>query len=72
MDKTSLDRFHYHEALDRLSLFRGMFEDYIQNHPVVSLHYNVSQLSVEVQHALRKLESALCEVEGRFYEQTEE
>lgn len=30
-----LDQFHYHEAVDRIYLFRAMLEDYVMTHPAI-------------------------------------
>jgi hypothetical protein len=31
-----LDKYHWHEVIDRTDLMRSMFEDFIMSHPVIT------------------------------------
>jgi hypothetical protein len=31
-----LDKFHYHEILDRISIIQSQIDDFVGNHPVVT------------------------------------
>lgn len=37
-DETALDRFHYHEALDRAYMIGNMLSEYLLEHPVITKH----------------------------------
>ena len=52
---SKLDRFHYHEALDRLSLVNSIVDEHIFQHPVVK---SFSKLKAEVEVASTALFTA--------------
>jgi len=47
-----LDRFHYHEALDRAFLVGNVVDEYLSEHPVVQKHKNLKK---RVEKATRLL-----------------
>lgn len=49
---SKLDRFHYHEAMDRLSVVNNLIDDAIIQHPIIK---SFSRLSVEVDSAATSL-----------------
>lgn len=42
--KPELDKFHYHEMLDRLHVVMSMADDHLQQHPVAKIESEVGQL----------------------------
>lgn len=42
--KPELDKFHYHEMLDRLHVIMSMADDHLQQHPVAKIESEVGQL----------------------------
>jgi hypothetical protein len=52
---SKLDRFHYHEALDRLSMVNSIVDEHIMQHPVVE---SFSKLKAEVEIASTALFTA--------------
>jgi hypothetical protein len=55
MSKTLLDKYHYHEMLDRLSMVADMVETYCGNHPVAESDIRIRSL---VDKALEDLYDA--------------
>jgi len=53
--KSKLDPFHYHEAMDRLSLVMNIMDDAVIQHPVVKSY---SRLKAEVESATDSLFAA--------------
>ena len=49
---TGLDRFHYHEALDRAFLVGNIVYEYLEEHPVIMKH---KELKKRVEKATRLL-----------------
>lgn len=48
---SDLDKFSYHEALDRLALFAGIVESEVFNHEVVQRHGEIRmRVSLAVDH----------------------
>jgi hypothetical protein len=41
---TGLDRFHYHEALDRSDIVANQIEDLLVEHPVIMKHKKLRRL----------------------------
>jgi hypothetical protein len=41
--KELLDEFHYHEAIDRLSIVMSMCDMYLLQHPAIKIESNVKQ-----------------------------
>ena len=35
MEKEKLDKFHYHEFIDRCSVIQDIIETHLRNHPIV-------------------------------------
>jgi len=50
-----LDRFHYHEALDRAYIVANMIDDHLMEHPVVQKHK-------ELKKRVKKAEQLLYDV----------
>ena len=43
MSKPKLDRFHYHEMLDRLHVIMSMADDHLQQHPVAKIESEIGK-----------------------------
>lgn len=43
MSKPKLDRFHYHEMLDRLHVIMHMADDHLQQHPVAKIESEIGK-----------------------------
>lgn len=43
MSKPKLDRFHYHEMLDRLHIVMSMTDDHLQQHPVAKIESEIGK-----------------------------
>lgn len=52
--KPKLDKFHYHEMLDRLHVVMCMAEDHLQQHPVAKIESEVGKLIDDAITALFK------------------
>jgi len=49
--KPKLNKFHYHEMLDRLHVTMSMIDDHLQQHPVAKIETEVaSHVSSAVDH----------------------
>lgn len=57
--KDKLDKFHYHEMLDRLHIIMSTIDDHILQHPVCKLE---KEVSTKVDKALTLLFQAYQEV----------
>ncbi len=53
--KEKLDRFHYHEALDRAYVLTTIIDDILLSHPIVKKHENIKK---KVEEALELLVDA--------------
>ena len=42
--KPELDKFHYHEMLDRLHVVMSMADDHLQQHPVAKIESEIGKL----------------------------
>ena len=42
--KVELDKFHYHEMLDRLHVVMSMIDDHLQQHPVAKIETKIKDL----------------------------
>jgi len=47
-----LDKFHYHEALDRAYLVLRIFNEYLLNHPVIEKHKELKKSAKEIANIL--------------------
>lgn len=47
-----LDKFHYHELLDRLHVTMSNIDDHLQQHPVAKLNTDIKDLISEAQDKL--------------------
>ena len=43
MSKPKLDKFHYHEMLDRLHVIMSMADDHLQQHPVAKIESEIGK-----------------------------
>jgi hypothetical protein len=59
--KTKLDKYHYHEALDRCSLVAEVFEDQVIDHHVIH--------SLKKNHPAKKTANKISELFGELYQQ---
>ena len=50
--KVELDKFHYHEMLDRLHVVMSMIDDHLQQHPVAKIETKIKDLISEAQDKL--------------------
>ena len=50
--KPKLDKFHYHEMLDRLHVVMSMIDDHLQQHPVAKIEIEIKDLISEAQDKL--------------------
>jgi len=50
--KPKLDKFHYHEMLDRLHVIQSIIDDHLQQHPVAKIETDVKELISEAQDKL--------------------
>jgi len=50
--KIKLDKFHYHEMLDRLHVIQCTIDDHLQQHPVAKIETDVKDLISEAQDKL--------------------
>lgn len=50
-----IDKFHIHEALDRIHVFASSFDDHIATHPAIQDDVNLSSLAGLVSDALGKM-----------------
>ena len=56
MDKAKkLDRFHYHEALDRSYIMCNQFTDLLVTHPVIVEHKKLRKRAEKVDMLLREI-----------------
>jgi len=59
MSKEELDKFHYHEALDRASMLSDMVDTYLMSHPAIEAHPEIKE---KVEWAFRNLYDAYQQV----------
>jgi hypothetical protein len=52
--KIKLDKYHYHEMLDRLHVVICMIDDHLQQHPVAKVELEIKDLVSEAQDKLAK------------------
>ena len=52
MSKPELDKFHYHEMLDRLHVVMSMADDHLQQHPVAKIE---SEIGKHIDNAISSL-----------------
>ena len=57
--KTKLDKFHYHEALDRAYIVNDIVNEHLLDHPVISTH---KPLKKKVKKAVRLLAEVYQEI----------
>ena len=50
--KKKLDKFHYHEALDRASIVVDIFDDHVLQHPVVQKHKKLKKKATKLVYAM--------------------
>jgi hypothetical protein len=50
--KIKLDKYHYHEMLDRLHVVMSMVDDHLQQHPVAKIELEIKDLISEAQDKL--------------------
>ena len=50
--KVELDKFHYHEMLDRLHVVMSMIDDHLHQHPVAKIETKIKDLISEAQDKL--------------------
>lgn len=50
-----LDKYHYHEAIDRTHVFQASFEDHLATHPAIVGNEELKQKAEEIQKALGDL-----------------
>ena len=50
--KIKLDKYHYHEMLDRLHVIQCMIDDHLQQHPVAKIETDIKNLISEAQDKL--------------------
>ena len=50
--KPKLDKFHYHEMLDRLHVTMSMIDDHLQQHPVAKIETDIKDLIAKAQDKL--------------------
>ena len=43
--KIKLDKYHYHEMLDRLHVVISMIDDHLQQHPVAKVELEIKDLA---------------------------
>lgn len=58
-DDNVLDRYHYHEFIDRCSVLQGIIEDYLLNHPVAIVGDTKKKID-EVQSILSDIYDDIC------------
>ena len=47
-----LDRFHWHEALDRTSLVANMFDDHVFEHPAITSNKKLKAMAEKVSEKI--------------------
>jgi hypothetical protein len=62
-DKNKLDKFHYHEVLDRLHVINTMIDEFLLEHPVV---INNKKINKKIEKASELLSKTYQEIGGRF------
>jgi len=50
--RNKLDRFHYHEALDRAYIVANMTDDVLFQHPVIQKHKNLKKKVEKAENLL--------------------
>jgi hypothetical protein len=53
--KKKLDKFHYHEALDRTDMMQSILQDGLADHPVISQNATYTKFVKRAQRALGDL-----------------
>jgi hypothetical protein len=59
MKKTKLDQFHWHEALDRATLFANIFDAELATHPVMKQTKKLRAVVSEISDRLHDLYHAI-------------
>lgn len=59
LETLTLDRMHYHEALDRVMLIANSVEDNIAEHPVIRRHPELAELCDRASQTLFELYQAI-------------
>ncbi len=59
MDDIKLDRYHWHEALDRTHLCLETFERFVGEHPVITTNVKLQDLSNEIVMRMADLYQAI-------------
>ena len=55
MSKEKLDKYHYHEAVDRAFMVLEIFNDHVAEHPVVEKHKLLKKLAKQISNDLYQL-----------------
>jgi hypothetical protein len=55
MDKTTLDTYHYHEAMDRAYMLAEIASNILEEHPVVTKHVGLQMKFNSVIDAINEM-----------------
>ena len=55
MSKQELDRYHYHEAIDRVEMLREILENSVSSHVVIDTSPELKKLADKVEDSLSML-----------------
>jgi len=57
---SDLDKFSYHEAIDRIAITTGHFIDNIESHPVIIRHKKLSKKASRISDLFQDLYKDVC------------
>jgi len=65
--KIILDKFHYHEALDRTHMINCIINEHLTNHPVIQNHKKLLILTEKVEEILSDIYQSIGSLEFKLF-----